>query len=233
MQYALILALLALVIYFRFGKKALAGLFTCLAFVFLLRGLWPVSALLFGLAYYLVRRENWSGTILQDLFKNRAASPRGTQPGPPGKPRLPRLQSRYLTLYLNPQDGRISAEVRNGPERGNWLDDLKEAQLRELKKHYDAADHESAAFLYAYLDQAFPSWRQQGNEEKDKSSDNINFAARPLSRNEALAVLGLDQKATEAEIKKAHRKLMMKFHPDQGGAPILAAKLNMAKDTLT
>lgn len=54
----------------------------------------------------------------------------------------------------------------------------------------------------------------------------------PMSTEEALDVLGLNARATAAEIGFAHRRLMMLVHPDRGGTNYLAAKINRAKDVL-
>jgi hypothetical protein len=57
----------------------------------------------------------------------------------------------------------------------------------------------------------------------------------PLSRMspaEARATLGVSESAAAEEIEAAYRRLMLRVHPDVGGAPGLAARLNLARETL-
>jgi hypothetical protein len=87
--------------------------------------------------------------------------------------------------------------------------------------------------MEAYLDRRVPGWR-----EKHASSGAREGARGPrgprngMSANEAYDVLGLKPGAKEPDIRAAHRRLMMKFHPDQGGSTYLAARINEAKETL-
>jgi hypothetical protein len=53
-----------------------------------------------------------------------------------------------------------------------------------------------------------------------------------MSVNEACSILGVEPTATTADIRSAYKRLMLKVHPDHGGAPGLAAQLNAARDRL-
>jgi len=53
-----------------------------------------------------------------------------------------------------------------------------------------------------------------------------------MTRIEALKVLGLQDGASDDEIRAAHRKLISQNHPDKGGTDYLASKINEAKDVL-
>ncbi|KAA8495645.1 Mitochondrial import inner membrane translocase subunit TIM14-1 [Porphyridium purpureum] len=53
-----------------------------------------------------------------------------------------------------------------------------------------------------------------------------------MTRAEALKVLGIREGASRDAIRDSHRRLMRLNHPDTGGSPALATKINEAKDFL-
>ncbi|WWC70254.1 uncharacterized protein I206_104204 [Kwoniella pini CBS 10737] len=53
-----------------------------------------------------------------------------------------------------------------------------------------------------------------------------------MDKAEALQVLGLKDPITSNKLKDAHRRLMLANHPDRGGSPYLAGKVNEAKGLL-
>lgn len=68
------------------------------------------------------------------------------------------------------------------------------------------------------------------NDQAENSAAEVNLSQ--MSREEALAILGLDEGASDEQIIQAHRSLIQKLHPDRGGNDFLAAQLNAAKDLL-
>lgn len=53
-----------------------------------------------------------------------------------------------------------------------------------------------------------------------------------MSKREASLILGVSPSASKIKVKDAHKKIMILNHPDKGGSPYLAAKINEAKDLM-
>jgi hypothetical protein len=139
-----------------------------------------------------------------------------------------RVRSQYLDMSLDHNSGVLSGQIVDGPNAGRMLDEFDLSQLLAMVPAFDA---ESVALLESYLDRRFPAWRQDA--QGDRAGGQRRAAASgKMTDEEAYQILGLQPGATRDEISRAHRTLMKKLHPDQGGSTYLAARVNEAKDTL-
>ena len=138
-----------------------------------------------------------------------------------------RIVTDHLEVELDHDSGRIQGRVLKGFFAGRDLESLAPVEMAHLWQDCRFADPQSAQILETYLDHAHPSWR-----EDMARSDGERTAGGTMTREQALDILGLGHGATEDDIRRAHRELMMKLHPDRGGSTFLAAKINEAKDVL-
>ncbi|XP_063900208.1 uncharacterized protein LOC135119757 [Zophobas morio] len=53
-----------------------------------------------------------------------------------------------------------------------------------------------------------------------------------MSKREAALILGISPATPIKRVREAHRRIMLANHPDRGGSPFLASKINEAKDIL-
>lgn len=133
------------------------------------------------------------------------------------------ILTRYLELTFDPVDGRLDGRVREGPFADQYLSRLSLEQLARMLELYRDSDAPSAAMLETYLS------RERGQTRQSTTGAS---AGGPMTKAEALALLGLRPGASVDEIRVAHRRLMQKLHPDRGGSDYLAARINTAKTLL-
>jgi DnaJ-domain-containing protein 1 len=138
------------------------------------------------------------------------------------------VRSQYVEMIMDHDSGQLAGRILAGPHAGHSLDEFDLPQLAAMMSGFDA---ESVALLESYLDRRFPAWRE--NAERNTTGGQRRAAASgKMTDEEAYQILGLQPGANRDDIGRAHRALMKKLHPDQGGSTYLAARVNEAKDTL-
>jgi hypothetical protein len=198
------------------GIVALAG-----AAFLLMRGALPLAIPLavFGLA--LVGGRNVLG------FGGPFGSARKS-PGQKSQVRTDRLE-----MELDHDSGHMEGKCLSGRFAGRALSSLSNQEAMELLAELHNQGAQEAALMEAYLDWRLPDWQPRGFAEEEKADAPRGRArANRMSAEEAYAVLGVEKTASKEQIRQAHRRLMMKVHPDQGGSTYLAARINEAKEVL-
>ena len=140
-----------------------------------------------------------------------------------------RVVTEHLDVELDHDTGEISGRVLEGAFAGRQLEQLAPIEMARLWQDCRFADPQSAQILEAYLDRAHPTWREDLARTGGEPGPGPEGR---MTREQALEILGLELGASEEDIRRAHRELMMKMHPDRGGSTYLAAKINEAKDVL-
>jgi hypothetical protein len=139
-----------------------------------------------------------------------------------------KVRSQFLDMTLDHHSGQLSGQIVAGPHAGR---DLGEFDLPQLTAMISGFDAESVALFESYLDRRFPAWRQDAQGDAARGQGRAPSSGK-MTDEEAYQILGLQPGASRDEIGRAHRGLMKKLHPDQGGSTYLAARVNQAKDTL-
>ena len=144
--------------------------------------------------------------------------------------RVSTAHSATIDMRLDHDSGVISGDVLAGVYAGKSLEALSRPDLLSLRDELLRDDPDGANLLEAYLDRRFSGWRQ--TEQGLRQGLGSAGAGSAMTRREAYEILGLPEGAGAADIIRAHRTLMKKFHPDHGGSTALAARVNQAKDVL-
>ena len=139
-----------------------------------------------------------------------------------------RVRSAMLDMELDHDSGRMRGRFTGGALEGRDLDSV---DVDSLTKLLPTLDEESRALLLAYLDRRDPAWGEHA--QGDAASRRAAAFGGKMTEEEAYQILGVQPGASADDVSRAHRSLMKKLHPDQGGSTYLAARVNEAKDVLT
>jgi hypothetical protein len=138
-----------------------------------------------------------------------------------------RVRTAYFEMELDHDSGEMRGRIVAGRHQGAALLAL---DVKTLVEMLNEIDEESRALLVAYLDRRDAGWREHA--QGDAATGRPAASSGKMSEQEAYQILGLERGASADDIGHAHRALMKKFHPDQGGSTYLAARINEAKETL-
>lgn len=202
---------------------------------------WTVSILGIGIASYLTvtGRIAYGAMIaagmLPILLRARRIAQMARSIGGPSPGQSSDVETAYLRMSLDHDTGELNGTVLEGPFRGRLVEELSLEELLALLRDCRIADEQSAALLESYLDRVHGAeWRggDSGAQPGGGQSGGDASAGRPMSVDQAYEILGVRRGADADEIRDAHRRLMLKIHPDQGGSTYLAAQINQAKEVL-
>ena len=138
------------------------------------------------------------------------------------------VRTDMLEMTLDHDTGWMDGVVLKGQFAGQRLSNLSAGQLDQLLEEARRLDPQAAQLLDAFMERAGQA--RSGSQQQRSRQGPPGSAAMTLE--EAYAVLGLSPGASREDIHQAHRALMKKYHPDQGGTTYLASKINEAKDVL-
>ncbi|MGA7789841.1 MAG: DnaJ domain-containing protein [Xanthobacteraceae bacterium] len=199
----------------------------------LLRGLGGAAALLF--AGFLLLRGELGAAVPVGLFGLGALGWVSLWPATFGARtqkstgRASQVRTAFLEMELDHDSGTMHGRILKGRLAGASLDKLDRAALVSLVSEFD---DDSRDLLAAYLDRREPGWRENAQGDAAAGGGSRPSSSGKMTEEEAYQILGIQPGAGAEDISRAHRSLMKKLHPDQGGTTYLAARVNEAKDVL-
>jgi hypothetical protein len=140
------------------------------------------------------------------------------------------VRTAAIEMELDHDTGQLEGVVLAGSKEGRQLHNLSREELMTLCAEF-AGDKESLQLLEAYLDSRFAGWRKDSDPDTGAGHGDATGSGA-MTKQEAYQILGLEEGASAAAIRQAHRRLMQGVHPDLGGSSFLAARINQAKDVL-
>ncbi len=141
------------------------------------------------------------------------------------------VETHFLRMTLDHENDQLDGEILEGQFKGQLLSVLTLSELLEFRMTCQNLDPDSVPLVDAFLDRKFGAdWRDR--TQHDRADQNSEPLDDGMSVERAFKVLGLHPGATDDDIRDAHRRLMKKNHPDQGGSDFLAKQINEAKDFL-
>src|SRR5918997_1720473 len=194
------------------GVASLAG-----AGLMLFRGRIDMAFLLGGVAAWFF---GWSSFGFRGFGRRTVKSPGAVS----------RVRSAMIEMELDHDSGAMNGTVLAGAFAGRALNDMPEEALRRLHAECVRSDADGVRLLEAYFDRRFPRWREDAHADAHPRSAQPQTGA--MTEEEAYQILGLQPGASGEDVRRAHRTLMKKLHPDQGGSTYLAARVNQAKEIL-
>lgn len=171
--------------------------------------------------------------LLPMLMRMRAARQFFRNLGGPSKGKSTDVETAYLRMSLDHDSGILDGTVLKGDFRGRRLGEMAPDDLMALLKECRVGDEESATVLEAYLDRVYgASWRDGEDGDEARSGGRSSPWGNAMTMAEAREILSVGPDASVDEIREAHRREMMKHHPDHGGSDEQATRINQAKDLL-
>ncbi len=228
---ALIFGIVALAIFLVAGKAFVAANPATLARLARLAG--GLVALVVGGILALTGRAAIGAPL---AFLGVSVLMRWSLPGLSGRASRPsggtsRVRSSMLAMELDLDSGSARGQVTSGTFAGRDLDSMDTSELAALMRELEASDPDGVSLLEAYMNRRSPGGREdlKGNARARHRHPPRQGA---MTEDEAYQILGLDPGAGPEEVRRAHRALMKKVHPDHGGSDWLASRINQAKDVL-